>query len=184
MPEGATALSPEFREYSTTGDYYPTPAGLVVITYNTNLVKPDEVPKNWTDFLNPKLNGKVSLAHPVFSGCVGTWVLWVLEMRKLYGWGFFKKLEKNKPLIGQSVKDTVTMLNSGERQIAAGSDLTTLESAARGNPVGVAYPVDRSLLLIGPSARSRSCARRVRRSSTGCRRSSRTGAISSETKPA
>jgi iron(III) transport system substrate-binding protein len=148
VPEGAANISPEFRKYSTAGYYYPTSAGLVMITYNTNLVKPDEVPKNWTDFLDPKWDGKISVGHPAFSGYVGTWVL---EMRKLYGWDFFKKLEKNKPLIGRSVNDTVTMLNSGERQIAAGPDQTTLESAARGNPVGIAYPADGSLLMIGPS---------------------------------
>jgi iron(III) transport system substrate-binding protein len=50
------------------------------------------------------------------------------------------------------VNDTVTMLNSGERSIAAGPDQTTLESAARGNPVAIAYPTDGTLLMIGPTS--------------------------------
>jgi iron(III) transport system substrate-binding protein len=149
VPEGAAKLSPEFRKYSNEGFYYPTSAGLVTITYNKNLVKPDDVPKNWTDFLDPKWKDKVALGHPAFSGYVGTWVV---EMRKLYGWDFFKKLEKNKPHIGRSVNDTVTMLNSGERAIAAGPDLTTLESASRGNPVAITYPTDGALLMIGPTS--------------------------------
>ena len=38
-------------------------------------------------------------------------------MKKLYGWGFFEKLAKNKPQIGRSINDTVTMLNAGERMV-------------------------------------------------------------------
>ena len=52
-------------------------------------------------------------------------------MQKLYGWDYFEKLEKNKPQIGRSINDTVTTLNAGERQVAAGADGTTLFSAAR-----------------------------------------------------
>ena len=74
----------------------------------------------------PKWKGKVSTGHPAFSGYVGTWVL---TMRKLYGWDYFEKLEKNKPQIGRSINDTVTALNSGERQVAAGADGSTLFSA-------------------------------------------------------
>ena len=59
--------------------------------------------------------GKVSIGHPGFSGYVGTWVV---QMKKLYGWDYFKKLEQNKPRIGRSINDTVTMLNAGERIVA------------------------------------------------------------------
>src|SRR5258708_38297503 len=44
------------------------------------------------------------------------------------------------------------MLNSGERSVAAGPEATTLESAARGNPLGVIYPGDGALLMVSPSA--------------------------------
>jgi iron(III) transport system substrate-binding protein len=46
----------------------------------------------------------------------------------------------------------VTMLNSGERSVAAGPEAVTLESASKGNPLGVVYPSDGSLLMISPSA--------------------------------
>jgi iron(III) transport system substrate-binding protein len=73
-------------------------------------------------------------------------------MKKLYGWQYFDKLEKNKPQIGRSINDTVTALNAGERQVAAGADGSTLFSAARGNPLAVSYPSDGSVLIIAPSA--------------------------------
>lgn len=148
-PEDAGRLSPEFLKFSDPGLYYPTSAGMVLIAYNTKLVPPGQAPRNWTDFLDPKWRGKISLGHPGFSGYVGTWVI---AMRNLYGWDFFKKLEKNKPLIGRSINDTVTMLNSGEREIAAGPDQTTVESAAHGNPLAIVYPTDGAVLMVSPSA--------------------------------
>ena len=120
-----------------------------MLTYNTTKVKAEDAPKKWTDLLDIKWKGKVSTGHPAFSGYVGTWVL---SMKKLYGWQYFDKLEKNKPQIGRSINDTVTALNAGERQVAAGADGSTLFSAARGNPLAVIYPTDGSVLIISPSA--------------------------------
>jgi iron(III) transport system substrate-binding protein len=91
----------------------------------------------------------VSIGHPAFSGYVGTWVV---QMRKLYGWDYFEKLEKNQPQIGRSVNDTVTMLNAKERWVAAGPEATTLLSRDKGNPLSVIYPTDGALLMVSPSA--------------------------------
>jgi iron(III) transport system substrate-binding protein len=149
VPEAAAKVSPEFQGLDPDGYFYPTSAGLVLITYNAKLVKPEDAPKNWPDLLDPKWKNKVSVGHPAFSGYVGTWVA---AMRKLYGWEFFEKLEKNKPQIGRSVNDTVTMLNSGERSVAAGPSGTTLLSMDKGNPLGLIYPTDGAVLIVSPSA--------------------------------
>jgi len=148
IPETASKILPEFQNFDPDGYYHTTSAGLVVITYNTSKVKPEDAPKKWTDLLDFKWKGKVSTGHPGFSGYVGTWVL---MMKNLYGWDYFENLEKNKPQIGRSINDTVTALNSGERLVAAGADGSTLFSAARGNPLAVNYPTDGSVLIIAPS---------------------------------
>lgn len=149
IPEASSKIVPAFQNFDPDGYYHTTSAGLVVLTYNTAKVKPEEAPKKWEDLLDIKWKGKVSTGHPGFSGYVGTWVL---TMKKLYGWQYFEKLEKNKPQIGRSINDTVTALNAGERQVAAGADGSTLFSAARGNPLAVSYPTDGSVLIIAPSA--------------------------------
>lgn len=137
------------KQYSDPEGYYTvTAAALMLITYNTELVPQAEAPKNWPDLLNPKWKDKVSIGHPAFSGYVGTWVV---LMQKLYGWDYFEKLEKNSPQIGRSVNDTVTMLNAKERWVAAGPEATTLMSRDKGNPLGVIYPTDGSLLMVSPS---------------------------------
>jgi iron(III) transport system substrate-binding protein len=131
------------------GNYTVTAAALMLITYNTELVSEQDAPKNWPDLLDPKWKDKVSIGHPAFSGYVGTWTV---LMRKLYGWDYFEKLEKNNPQIGRSVNDTVTMLNAKERWVAAGPEATTLLSRDKGNPLGVIYPTDGALLMVSPSA--------------------------------
>jgi iron(III) transport system substrate-binding protein len=125
--------------------YWVTAAALIVLAYNSSLVPEKDAPKRWTDLLDPKWKDKIAIGHPAFSGYVGTWTV---EMRKLYGWSYFEKLEKNKPQIGRSINDTVTMLNAKERWVAAGPEATTLLSRDKGNPLAVIYPADGALLMV------------------------------------
>jgi iron(III) transport system substrate-binding protein len=148
-PNNLANMVDSLKEYNDKdGNYHVTAAALMLITYNSSLVKESEAPKNWPDLLDPKWKGKVSIGHPAFSGYVGTWVV---LMQKLYGWDYFTKLEKNSPQIGRSVNDTVTMLNSKERWVAAGPEATTLLSKDKGNPLAVVYPTDGALLMVSPS---------------------------------
>jgi iron(III) transport system substrate-binding protein len=149
-PHNVDNMVDSLKQYNDKdGQYWVTAAALMLITYNSSVVSEKEAPKNWPDLLDPKWKGKVSIGHPAFSGYVGTWVV---LMQKLYGWDYFTKLEKNAPQIGRSVNDTVTMLNSKERVVAAGPEATTLLSKDKGNPLAVIYPTDGSLLMVSPSA--------------------------------
>ena len=148
-PNNLSNMVDTLKQYNDKDDFYwVTSAGLAVITYNNALVSEKDAPKNWPDLLDPKWKGKVSIGHPAFSGYVGTWVV---QMRKLYGWEYFEKLEKNHPQIGRSINDTVTMLNAKERWVAAGPDATTLLSRDKGNPLSVSYPTDGALLMVSPT---------------------------------
>ena len=148
-PHNVAEMVDSLKQYNDKDGFYNvTAAALMLITYNTSMVAEKDAPKNWPDLLDPKWKGKVSIGHPAFSGYVGTWVV---LMRKLYGWDYFEKLEKNQPQIGRSVNDTVTMLNSKERAVAAGPEATTLLSRDKGNPLAVVYPTDGALLMVSPS---------------------------------
>ncbi len=149
-PKNLSELIDTFKGFNDPdGLYVATAAGLVLITYNTTLVQPKDAPKKWTDLLDPKWKNHVSIGHPSFSGYVGTWVV---QMRKLYGWDYFKKLELNKPRIGRSINDTVTMLNAKESWVAAGPSATTLQSRDKGNPLALVYPEDGAILMVSPTS--------------------------------
>ena len=148
-PKNLPELVDAFRSFNDPdGLFTATAAGLVLLTYNTSVVSPAEAPKKWSDLADPRWKNKVSIGHPGFSGYVGTWVV---QMKKLYGWDYFKKLEQNKPRIGRSINDTVTMLNAKESLVAAGPSATTLESRAKGNPLAVVYPEDGAVLMVSAS---------------------------------
>jgi iron(III) transport system substrate-binding protein len=146
QPHNFAKMVDSLKQYNDKdNNYWVTASALVVIAYNNSLVAEKDAPKKWTDLLDPKWKDKVSIGHPAFSGYVGTWTV---LMRKLYGWDYFDKLEKNKPQIGRSINDTVTMLNSKERWVAAGPEATTLLSRDKGNPLSVIYPTDGTLLMV------------------------------------
>jgi iron(III) transport system substrate-binding protein len=148
-PQNAAALAPAFDGLSEAGFYYPTTATVFVLVYQTLKVKPENVPTNWTDLIDPKWKKQVSTGHPGFSGYTG---VATLALKKLYGWSFFEQLAKNDPHIGRSALDPLTMLNAGERTLAMVALSATLRAAKRGNPVAPVYPRDGAVLCIGPSA--------------------------------
>ncbi len=92
--------------------------------YNTNLVKPGEVPKSWYDLLDPKWKGKIYLLNPLY----GTGIeLHVVAFDKILGMDYYKKLFKQGKVAGPSggreVKDKVAR---SEVAIAGPSVVTTL----------------------------------------------------------
>src|SRR5690348_7547361 len=70
VPENASAMAPAFKGLGEDGYYYPTTSTLMLMIYNTQKMKPEEAPRNWTDLLDPKWKGRVAFGHPAFSGYV------------------------------------------------------------------------------------------------------------------
>jgi iron(III) transport system substrate-binding protein len=149
VPQNVGELAPAFHGLGEDGYYYPTIASLQVMIYQKEKVKPEDVPRRFTDLLDPKWKGKVATGHPAFSGYFGQFVI---AMQKLYGWQYFEKLAKNNPRVGRSAADPITMLNAGECLVGTGAVSVSLQTADKGNPIGFVYPEDGALLCVGPSA--------------------------------
>jgi iron(III) transport system substrate-binding protein len=147
--QNAAELAGPYQGIGEPGYYYPTTGSLQILVYNTRNVQPADVPRACTDLLAPRFKGRVAVGHPAFSGFFGQWVL---AMRKLHGWEFFEKLADNKPRIGRSGNDPITMLNAGESLVGTGPVSTASQTAQKGNPIGYVYPEDGTLLCVGPSA--------------------------------
>ena len=148
-PKGVDQIAPVFRDVDKDGQFYTTSATFVSVLHNTNRVKVEDAPKSWKALLDPKWMNQVSVGHPGFSGFVG---IWTVQMKKLYGWDYFETLAKHKPQIGRSIIDTVTMLTSGERMVAAGPGNLSYLQASRGNPIAVVIPEEGAVLMSSPTA--------------------------------
>jgi len=148
-PANADALLPAFKALSDPGFSYITNAARYFIIYNKARVKPEDVPRAWTDLLDPKWKGRVATGHPAFSGCTGTWALGV---KKVHGWDFFEKQAKNNPRIGRSAVDPITLISAGECLVGVGSANNAYASVDKGNPIGIVHPSDGLVLCVTPSA--------------------------------
>jgi iron(III) transport system substrate-binding protein len=148
-PANAIALLPAFKALSDPGFSYITNAARYFLIYNKDRVKPEDVPRAWTDLLDPKWKGRVATGHPAFSGCTGTWALGVT---KVHGWDFFERLAKNNPRIGRSAVDPMTLITAGECLVGVGSANNAYASVDKGNPIGIVHPSDGLVLCVTPSA--------------------------------
>ncbi len=113
--------------------------------YNTSLVKPQDVPKTWEDFLDPKWKGKLgALIYPdpwrILSGPNA----WGEEKTFAY----LEKLMRQNPKLGRFAEVHGRVV-SGETPLAwAGQRNRTLLMKQRGAPVDVASQVDPAIIYI------------------------------------
>jgi iron(III) transport system substrate-binding protein len=149
-PENAAGLLPFVKEAADPDNFFHVfYIGVHLIARHKVQVAEADAPRSWTDLTNPKWREKLAVGHPGYSGAIGAWAV---LMRKMYGWDYFKALEKNRPQIGRSSIDPVTVLNAGERSVGvAVPSASALLSMSRGNPLELIYPTDGTVVVPSPS---------------------------------
>ena len=149
-PENAKYLRSEVSNIDSDNAFVATNFILIGMAINKRLVGVSDMPKNWPDLLNEKWKGQIAVGSPNFSGSVG---VWMVAMEQKYGWRFFEKLNELDPLVGRSISDPLTVLNAGERKVAASAAPdVTMAQASKGNPLAVAYPRDGMVAAVCPTA--------------------------------
>ena len=102
------------------------------IGYNTNLVKPDEVPNSYADLLHPRFVGKIALE----SGDTDWFAALVKYMGEEKGLAFFRKLAEMKPQMRTGHTLLAELVSSGEVPITATIYNHNMERlAVKGAPV-------------------------------------------------
>lgn len=149
-PANADGLLPVLRTPDPDNYFQSSFLGIYLLGHNTSLVSEAEAPKSWADILDPRWKDRLAVGHPGYSGAIG---LWALQMRKMLGNDFLRRFEANKPQVGRSSIDPVTMMTAGERPVGvAVPSASTLFSASRGNPLRVIYPTEGVIAAMSPSA--------------------------------
>lgn len=123
-------------------DGYSSPdrADYMAISYSPKRVKESEMPKSWLDIVKPEWKGRVATVDPAKSGPAR---IWVAGMVQKFGWDYFRKLAKLKPLVLKSYSTSAVALVSGEADIIVpGNEGDALIRNKKGEPVGVIYPND------------------------------------------
>ena len=102
------------------------------IGYNTNLIKPAEVPNSYEDLVHPRYAGKVGIE----AGDTDWFGAIVKHMGEDKGLAFFRKLAESKPQIRSGHTLMAELVSSGELPLAATIYNHNIERlAVRGAPV-------------------------------------------------
>ena len=139
------------RQYVDPDGYYATwRASLCVMGYNTNIVPAGQAPKGYKDLLDPKWKGKLTKAHPGYSGTslTGTYAI-----TKTLGWDYLEKLSKQNVQQLQSTTATPKSIASGERAVMVdGNEYNMFIEIDKKSPVKIIYPVEGTPFVSSPVA--------------------------------
>ena len=117
-PEGYDQIAPAFRDAD--GAFTTTKVNAITYGYNTELVKPADVPRSALDFLKPQFRGKLITCYPADDDA--TLYLFHTIVQK-YGWGYMDKYMANKPNFVQGHLSVA-------RSVGAGTDIATLDATS------------------------------------------------------
>ncbi|MDW7656766.1 MAG: ABC transporter substrate-binding protein [Bacillota bacterium] len=119
--------------------------------YNTQLVKPEDVPKTWEDLLDPRFKDQIGFTDPTFSGTALT-TLAGLTNDPAYGWAYLEKLKENGLKLEKGSSSVVTKVGAGEYQISIGADYIARTMINQGSTMGFLLPESGIPLVASPIA--------------------------------
>jgi iron(III) transport system substrate-binding protein len=131
------------------GYYVAYRLNMVTFFVRTDKVAAADVPKAWSDLVDPKYRGKMILTDPSFTSLqvsvVGT-------LSRLKGWTYYDGLRRNEIMVVQGNQQVTDMLKRGERLIAAGAlDSYAVDARREGHPIANIFPADGTFAVPGPS---------------------------------
>ncbi len=146
VPEDVAKLWPA-DERDPDGYFAGYRATLTVLAYRSDLIKPEDAPKTWTDLLKPQYKGKMVKAHPGYSGNIMTATY---ALSNLLGWDYFEKLGKQDIMQVQSSTQPPKTLAQGERAIEAdGNEYNIFPLQEKGVPITIVYPPEGTSMAVG-----------------------------------
>ena len=111
--------SPTFKDIPTVAfpkhrNYVATRFNFFVLGYNTNMVKPEEVPNTLQDLLHPRWAGKIAI-----EASDSDWFAAVVKtMGEKEGMAFFRKLAESRPQMRTGHTLIAELLSAGEMPLA------------------------------------------------------------------
>lgn len=111
----------------------------VGIAYNTDLVQPEQLPRDWTDLLKPEWQGRVVMTDPGIGG-TSAFFVGAMMQNEQYGSAFFRALRQNGCALESSTNATHRQVALGNYAVGICLDYVTNSMAAQGAPLAFLYP--------------------------------------------
>lgn len=123
---------------------------LMVLAYNKDQLAPEDVPKSFSDLLDPKYKGRLTMPSPLESGSTLTTALYLYHA---FGEGYFEGLRANDVLSAGGNGSTLSRLQSGERPVGIVLLENVLQARSKGmTTVEAVIPQDGALVIPSPLA--------------------------------
>jgi len=132
------------------GHYIAQRLTLVGMVARNDKVAAADLPKTWTDLVQPKYKGLMVMSDPSFTAIQ---LAVVATLSKKYGWQFYEALRRNDTMIVQGHEQVYDMVKRGERVIAAESSDPRIyaEGKVPENMTSI-FPAVGSIIVPSPSA--------------------------------
>jgi iron(III) transport system substrate-binding protein len=118
------------------GLWYAPNRPLFGIAYNTELVKPEDAPKTWTDLTDPRFKGKLGMTG------IATGTGWSQQylLHKLGGEQLWRDIKAQDPKLYESVVPAAEEMVRGEVAVTLNHAGTILALKEQGAPVEMVFP--------------------------------------------
>jgi len=131
--------------YDEEGYWYPVRVCNMVLAYNPEMYKPEELATSFEDFAkNPDLKGMISMGNPLTSG---TAMAAVAALSDKYGYEYFKALGEQGVMV-ESGSVALTKLQTGEcKEIMILEESVLKLREEEGSELAVIYPTDGNIMI-------------------------------------
>ena len=135
-------------EYDKEGYWYPVRNLNMILAYNPEKFKKEDLPKSFKDFAyDPNMKGVISMSNPLTSG---TALVAISALKDKYGYEYFDKLAENKVMI-ESGSVALTKLETGECKVIMILEESVLKKREEeDSSLEVIYPSDGTICVPSP----------------------------------
>jgi len=135
-------------EYDPEGYWYPVRNLIMILAYNPEKFKKEELPQTFKDFaFDPAMKGAISMSNPLTSG---TALVAVSALKDKYGYEYFDKLAANKVMV-ESGSVALTKLETGEcKEVMILEESVLKKREEEKSALEVIYPADGAICVPSP----------------------------------
>ena len=135
-------------DYDPEGYWYPVRNLNMILAYNPENFKKEDLPKSFKDFAyDPNMKGVISMPNPLTAG---TALVAVSALKDKYGYEYFDKLSENKVMV-ESGSVALTKLETGECKVIMILEESILKKREEeDSALAVIYPADGVICVPSP----------------------------------
>ena len=135
-------------EYDPEGYWYPVRTCTMVLAYNPEKYKKEDLPQSFKDFAaSASVKGAISMPNPLTAG---TALVSIAALKDAYGYGYFDQLAQNRVMV-ESGSVALTKLETGEcREIMILEESVLKKREEEKSALSVIYPADGPIAIPSP----------------------------------